>query len=158
MCVQCEMLSTSDLARSFLTQERRLSGRNSSVGLECRVPSRAEEKFVCEAVVQPAGLGVPSTPPGQRRSLVCEAVRLIDSFSRTSTRVDLRASWEGAGKELGSGWEASGRMIIELRSSCFKGQDFKRVTSTPPGQGRSLVSRGVCAGVWPDKGEVLFFD
>ena len=37
-CVQCEVLSTSDLARSFLTQERRLSGRNSSVGLECRVP------------------------------------------------------------------------------------------------------------------------
>ena len=92
------MLSTSDLARSFLTQERRLSGRNSSVGLECRVPSRTKEKYVCEAVVQPAGgLGVTSTlqdkgellaarqwcslrwdwrdeyPPGHRRSLVCEA-------------------------------------------------------------------------------------
>ena len=73
-----------------------------------------------------------------------------------NTRVDLRASWEGAGKELGSSWEASGRMIIELRSSCFNGQDFKRVTSTPPGQRRSLVLRRVCAGVWPDKGQVLF--
>ena len=34
---QCEVLSTSD-SGSFLTQERRLSGRNNSVGLECRVP------------------------------------------------------------------------------------------------------------------------
>ena len=73
-------------------------------------------------------------------------------FSRTSTRVDLRASWEGAGKELGSSWEASGRMIFS-RSSCDRVASMVRISSPFHAQAHVWTSGRAGIGLGSTGGE-----
>ena len=76
------------------------------------------------------------------------------SATRSSTRVDLRASWDRAGIELGSIGANDHRVAIELLQwSGFQASD-EYPSRTEEKSCLEAVER-VCAWVWPDKGEVL---